>query len=168
MISRSAMFVAGYLASWTAVGLVAFGVLAAARTAGLDTLSDAQVARLVVAPVAFAGALYQATPLKRACLRHCRGPLSFFMEHWRQGPRGALTMGARHGAYCVGCCWMLMAIMFVVGIMSLAWMLILTAVMLTEKLPAVGERFGRAVGGIAIVAGILFIAVAYLQRLAIS
>ena len=146
MISRSAMFVAGYLASWTAVGLVAFGVLAAARTAGLDTLSDAQVARLVVAPVAFAGALYQATPLKRACLRHCRGPLSFFMEHWRQGPRGALTMGARHGAYCVGCCWMLMLVLLALGVMSITWMVVVSLAIAVEKLAPM--RWPRLASGL--------------------
>lgn len=145
-ISHSVMFVAGYLASWTAVGLVAFGVLAAARTAGLDTMSDVEVARLVVAPAALAGALYQATPFKRACLRHCRGPLSFFMEHWRQGPRGALTMGARHGAYCVGCCWMLMLVLLALGVMSITWMVVVSLAIAVEKLAP--TRWTRLASGL--------------------
>src|SRR5205823_1935216 len=99
-LGRSAAFVAGYVGSWTAFGLGAFGLLAIARVAGLDSLSGVELARYVVAPVAFAAALYQVVPVKQACLSHCRGPLSFFLEHWRDGARGAVVMGSRHGAYC--------------------------------------------------------------------
>ena len=133
-VGRSAAFVAGYLASWSAFGLVAFALLAVARVAGLDALSDDELARYVVAPVALAGAVYQVVPFKQACLRHCRGPLSFFMQHWREGSRGALVMGARHGGYCVGCCWMLMLVLLAVGVMSVTWMAVVALAIAAEKL----------------------------------
>ena len=130
----SAAFVGGYLASWTAYGLVAFGVLEIASRAGLGGLSDEELARYVVAPVALAAALYQLAPLKQACLRHCRGPFSFLLAHWRDGLRGAVRMGAIHGGYCVGCCWMLMLVLLAVGLMSIAWMAVVSIAIAVEKL----------------------------------
>jgi predicted metal-binding membrane protein len=132
--ARSSAFVAGYIGSWTAFGLAAFGLLALARAAGLDTLTSLELARYVVAPVALAAALYQVAPFKQMCLRHCRGPLSFFMEQWRDGARGAFTMGARHGAYCVGCCWMLMLVLLALGAMSVTWMAVVSVAIAVEKL----------------------------------
>lgn len=148
----SAMFVAGYLASWAAFGLLAFGLLAIGRAVGLDSLPAAELSRYVVGPVCLAGALYQLVPLKQACLRHCRGPLSFFLEHWRDGTRGALVMGARHGVYCVGCCWMLMLVLLALGVMSIAWMVVVSFAIAVEKLvPATWARFasGLVVVGLA-------------------
>lgn len=130
----SAAFVAGYLASWTAYGLLAFGVLEIASRAGLGGLSDERLARYVVAPVALAAALYQLAPLKQACLRHCRGPFSFLLAHWRDGLNGAVRMGTIHGAYCVGCCWMLMLVLLSLGLMSITWMAIVSAAIAVEKL----------------------------------
>jgi predicted metal-binding membrane protein len=154
-VGRSATFVAGYLASWTAFGLVAFGLLVVARVAGLDRLSDDELARYVVAPVAFAGALYQVVPFKQVCLRHCRGPLSFFMQHWREGARGALVMGARHGGYCVGCCWMLMLVLLALGVMSVTWMAVVALAIAVEKLaPA---RWARPASGL-LAAGLVALA----------
>ena len=141
----SAMFVAGYLASWAAFGLLAFGLLAIGRAVGLDSLPAAELSRYVVGPVCLAGALYQLVPLKQACLRHCSGPLSFFLEHWRDGTRGALVMGARHGGYCVGCCWMLMLVLLALGVMSIAWMVVVSFAIAVEKLvPAPWARFASA------------------------
>ena len=133
-LARSATFVAGYIGSWAAFGLAAFGLLAFARATGLEMVSSPQLARYVVAPVALAAALYQVAPFKRVCLRHCRGPLAFFMGHWRDGARGALAMGARHGAYCVGCCWMLMLVLLALGAMSVAWMAVVSIAIAVEKL----------------------------------
>jgi predicted metal-binding membrane protein len=148
-LGRAATFVAGYLGSWTAFGLLAFGLLAAARTAGLDTLSGAELGRYLVAPVALAGALYQVAPFKQACLRQCRGPLSFFVEHWRDGARGAFLMGARHGGYCAGCCWMLMLVLLAIGVMSVTWMVVVSVAIAVEKLaPASWAR--RASGLLAV------------------
>src|SRR5207248_5978406 len=145
-LARSATFVAGYVGSWTAFGLGAFGLFAVARAAGLDTLSHGELSRYVVAPVALAGALYQVVPFKQACLRQCRGPLSFFLEHWRDGARGAFAMGARHGTYCVGCCWMLMVVLLALGVMSVAWMAVVSVAIAIEKLaPA---RWARPASGL--------------------
>jgi predicted metal-binding membrane protein len=160
-LARSAAFVSGYLGSWTAFGLGAFGLLAVARTAGLGTLSNAQLARYVVAPVALAGALYQVAPFKQACLRHCRGPLSFFLEHWREGTRGALLMGARHGAYCVGCCWMLMVVLLALGVMSVTWMAVLAIAIAVEKLAPSG--WARVATGL-LTAGLAALALVALAR----
>jgi predicted metal-binding membrane protein len=138
---RSLAFVAGYIGSWAAFGLAVFGLLALARAAGLDTLSGVELSRYVVAPVALAGALYQLAPFKQVCLRHCRGPLSFFMGYWRDGVRGAVAMGARHGAYCVGCCWMLMLVLLALGVMSVTWMAGVSIAIAVEKLtPAAWAR----------------------------
>lgn len=130
----SAVFVGGYLASWTVYGLVAFGALEIASRSGLGGLSDADLARYVVAPVALAAALYQIAPFKQACLRHCRGPFSFLLAHWRDGLRGAARMGAIHGGYCVGCCWMLMLVLLALGVMSITWMAVVSVAIAVEKL----------------------------------
>jgi predicted metal-binding membrane protein len=143
-LARSVSFVGGYLGSWTVFGLGAFGLLAFVRAAGLDGLSDLQLARYVVAPVVLAGAVYQFAPFKQACLRHCRGPLSFFLGHWREGVHGAFVMGARHGGYCVGCCWMLMLVLLALGVMSITWMAVVSVAIAVEKLaPAGWARFAN-------------------------
>jgi predicted metal-binding membrane protein len=159
-LACSAAFVAGYLGSWTAFGLGAFGLLAFARTAGLDALSGVELARYVVAPVALAAALYQVAPFKQACLSHCRGPLSFFLEHWRDGARGALVMGARHGAYCVGCCWMLMLVLLALGVMSVTWMVVVSVAIAVEKLAPAGwarRASGLLTAGLAVLALVAFV-----------
>ena len=79
-------------------------------------------------------AAYQAVPFKQTCLKHCRGPLSFFMQHWRDGTGGALRMGTRHGAYCVGCCWLLMLVLLALGVMSITWMAFVGVLIAGEKL----------------------------------
>jgi len=142
------VFAAGYLLVWSAVGaavyaLVQLGSDVATRLGAADRDRWAPVAlgaTLVVAGV------YQATPLKRVCLRHCQSPLGFVMQHWRDGRLGALRMGVRHGGYCLGCCWALFAVLVAAGVMSLAWMLLLTLVVFAEKMLPRGERIGLAVG----------------------
>jgi predicted metal-binding membrane protein len=121
-------------------------VLAVARSAGLDTLSDDELARYGVAPTALAAAAYQLAPLKQVCLKHCRGPLSFFLQHWRDGIRGALTMGTRHGTYCVGCCWLLMLVLLVLGVMSITWMAVVSIAIAIEKLTPL--RWARLASGV--------------------
>jgi predicted metal-binding membrane protein len=127
------MFVAGYLAVWTAFGLVAYGVyrLAGALDAGILGWDRGGA---YVAGLAVAGAgLYELTPLKELCLRHCRSPLHFVLGGWRSGRIGALRMGGEHGVYCVGCCWGLMVILFALGVMSLLWMAVVAAVIFGQK-----------------------------------
>jgi predicted metal-binding membrane protein len=158
---RSAAFVAGYVGAWTLFGLAAFGLLAAARAAGLDTVSSTELSRYAVAPVAFAGALYQLAPVKQVCLRNCRGPLSFFLGHWREGTPGALAMGARHGSYCVGCCWMLMLVLLALGVMSVTWMAVVSVAIAVEKLaPAAWGRLASAL----LTAGLVALAVVAAAR----
>ena len=158
---RSAAFVGGYLAAWTAFGLVAFGLLAIARASGLDTLSDTELARYGVAPIALAAAVYQVVPVKQVCLKHCRGPLSFFMEHWRDGIRGALTMGVRHGAYCVGCCWLLMLVLLALGVMSITWMAVVSVAIAVEKLTPL--RWARLASSL-LTAGLVGLAIVALAK----
>ena len=160
-LGRSAAFVSGYLGSWTLFGLAAFGVLALARSAGLDTLSNAELARYGVAPTALAAAVYQAVPLKRVCLKHCRGPLSFFIQHWRDGIQGALAMGLRSGAYCVGCCWLLMGVLLAIGVMSITWMAAISVAIAVEKLAPL--RWSVAVSGV-LTGGLVALAVVALAK----
>lgn len=130
----TALFVAGYLLTWTAAGLAAYGLFAATRSLSIDALSWDQAGRYVAGGVIVAAAVYQLTPLKYACLRRCRGPLTFLIESWREGSIGALRMGVAHGAWCLGCCWVLMAALFALGVMSVGWMVLIAALIALEKL----------------------------------
>jgi predicted metal-binding membrane protein len=129
--------------------------------AGSDlTTSLASVERSKWAPLALGATLvmsglYQLTPMKRACLNHCRSPLAFVAEHWRAGRVGALAMGLRHGAYCLGCCWALFAVMVAAGVMSLAWMLLLTLIVFVEKVLPQGRRAAAATGIVLTALGIV-------------
>jgi predicted metal-binding membrane protein len=147
-------FVAGYLIAWTAYGIVAYGLFRLVR--GLDPSFlawDRAGPEVAGAAIALAG-VYQATPLKRTCLRHCRTPLSFVMHRWRQGIRGAALMGVEHGAWCIGCCWTLMVVLFAVGVMSITWMIVVAAIVLAEKLLPVGERVATALAVVLVAFGI--------------
>jgi predicted metal-binding membrane protein len=130
---RGTAFVSGYLLSWALYGALAFSVVAVVRHS-LSGLSDPDLARYVVAPIALVGAVYQAAPLKRFCLDHCRAPMFWLMEHWREGVRGSLMMGVQHGGFCVGCCWLLMALMVAAGAMSITWMALIAIAIALEKL----------------------------------
>jgi predicted metal-binding membrane protein len=128
------LFVGGYLITWTAFGLLAYGLFVGVRALQIGALRWHEGGRYVAAGVLLAAAAYQLTPAKDACLRRCRGPLSFVLEHWRDGPVGAVRMGIVHGAWCVGCCWGLMAGLFALGAMSIPWMIVIAAVITAEKL----------------------------------
>jgi predicted metal-binding membrane protein len=147
-------FVAGYLAAWTAYGLAAYGVYRVVAVADLGFLSwDEQGPYVAGAAIVLAG-LYQLTPLKAKCLKHCRSPLQFVLHDWREGPLGALRMGAEHGAYCVGCCWGLMLILFALGVMSLTWMGVLAGVIFAEKAIPGGWRLTRPLAVAFVVLGV--------------
>lgn len=136
-------FLAGYLVVWAAFGLAAFGVDALVRAADPAFLAwDRQGPLVTGAAVAVAG-LYELTPLKLRCLRHCRTPLHFLIGHWRDGRGGALRMGVVHGGWCVGCCWALMLALLAVGVMSVVWMVVVAAVIFVEKAVPFGERATR-------------------------
>jgi predicted metal-binding membrane protein len=138
------IFIAGYLAVWTAYGIVAYAAYRVVDGFDMGLLAwDRGGPYVVGSAVALAG-LYQLTPLKRLCLRHCRGPLDFIFGGWRGGRYGALRMGGEHGLYCVGCCWGLFLILFAVGVMSLFWMAVIAAVIFVEKVVPYGERLSRS------------------------
>jgi predicted metal-binding membrane protein len=122
---------------------VAYGVYRLLAAADLRFLAwDEQGPDIAGATVVLAG-VYQLTPLKAKCLKHCRSPLEFVLEGWREGPSGALRMGVEHGAFCVGCCWGLMLILFALGAMSLVWMAVLAGVIFAEKSIPGGWRLTR-------------------------
>jgi predicted metal-binding membrane protein len=142
------IFVAGYLFVWSAVGAVVYVLVQFGAEASryLGSVDRATWGPLVLGTTLVAAGLYQFTPLKRVCLRHCRSPLAFVALHWRDGPLGAVQMGIWHGAYCLGCCWALFAILVVAGIMSLAWMLLLTLVVFAEKVFPHGRPVSATIG----------------------
>jgi predicted metal-binding membrane protein len=131
---QPSVFAAGYLVAWGAVGALAFGVAVAGRAVIGDVLAWDRAGRWVAGVTLLAAAVYELTPLKDVCLGKCRSPLGFLLGAWRDGPRGALRMGAAHGAWCVGCCWALMASLFALGVMSIAWMALVAGLIAAEKL----------------------------------
>ena len=142
----SGVFALGYVVTWAAFSLAAVTLqLALENAALLSPMLHTTHAALAGALLIAAG-VYQWTPLKHACLRHCRSPLDFVLTHWREGTRGAFEMGLRHGIYCVGCCWVLMLLLFVVGVMNLAWIAGLAIFVLVEKLAPAGHWLGRGAG----------------------
>jgi predicted metal-binding membrane protein len=128
------LFVSGYLVTWTAAGLVAYAVLEAARSVSIDAFSWDRGGPYLAGAVIVAAAAYQLTPLKNVCLSKCRSPLMFVLTSWQPGRLGALRMGIEHGAWCVGCCWMLMAALFALGVMSVGWMVFIAGLIAVEKL----------------------------------
>jgi predicted metal-binding membrane protein len=129
------LLASGYLLVWAIAGAITWALIHAGIEIG-DRLGAGD--RETIAPVALGATLivagiYQLTPLKRTCLRQCQSPVGFLMSHWRSGMVGALRMGFAHGLYCLGCCWALFAVLVAAGVMSLAWMLLLTLIVFAEK-----------------------------------
>jgi predicted metal-binding membrane protein len=142
---QTPFFVAGYLLTWTAAGLFAYGLFIAGRAVAGDALAWDRAGRYVAAGVLVVAAVYQLTPLKDRCLSRCRGPLRFVLESWREGRLGAVRMGIGQGAWCVGCCWALMASLFALGVMSVAWMAFVAALIALEKLAPWRVAANRAI-----------------------
>jgi predicted metal-binding membrane protein len=128
------VFVVGYLLTWTAFGLVAHGLYVGVRSLSIPALSWHRGGPYLAGGVLIAAAIYQLTPVKDTCLSRCRAPLDFVLGHWHEGSLGALRMGIVHGAWCVGCCWGLMAALFALGVMSLTWMVAIAGLIALEKL----------------------------------
>ncbi len=128
------LFVAGYLLAWTAAGLLGYAIYQLGREVTGDVFSWDNAGPYLAGGILIAAAVYQLTPLKDVCLRHCRSPFAFLMHHWRPGAFGSLRMGVVHGGWCVGCCWALMAALFALGLMSLGWMALIAALIAAEKL----------------------------------
>jgi predicted metal-binding membrane protein len=130
----TAAFVLGYLTTWAAAGALGYAIFEAARSLSIEALSWTAGGPYLAGGVIAAAAVYQLTPLKDVCLRKCRNPFIFLMTAWRPGRLGALRMGLEHGGWCVGCCWMLMAALFALGVMSVGWMVFVAALIAVEKL----------------------------------
>jgi predicted metal-binding membrane protein len=154
----TAVFVAGYLLAWGAFSLAATAAQWALEHAALLSPDLRLSSPLAGGLVFVAAGLYQLTPLKHACLRRCRSPLAFVLEHWHDGTPGALRMGAVHGAYCLGCCALLMALLFIGGVMNLLWAAAIAVWVLLEKALPRGEALARTAGIAAIASGVWMIA----------
>jgi predicted metal-binding membrane protein len=155
------LFVAGYIAAWTAFGVAAYSLLELGRALSIDALAWDEAGPYVAGGVLLAAAVYQLTPAKDVCLRKCRGPIDFVLGYWKPGLGGALRMGVEHGAWCVGCCWALMAALFALGVMSVGWMAFVAALIAVEKLlpwKAIANR------GVAIVLAVLALGVAFVPE----
>jgi len=150
----TALFVAGYLFAWGAFSLAATAAQWALERAALMTGMMRTSSPLLGALLFVAAGVYQLTPLKRACLHRCRTPLAFVLEHWRDGAAGALHMGAAHGRFCLGCCALLMALLFVGGVMNLLWVAAIAVFVLIEKVLPAGERVARVAGVLSIAFGV--------------
>jgi predicted metal-binding membrane protein len=148
------VFLGGYLLSWTAFGLAAYGLVELVRSLSIDALSWDRGGPYLAGGVIVASAVYQLTPLKDVCLSKCRDPLSFVLGYWRKGVGGALRMGVEHGAYCVGCCWALMAALFALGVMSVGWMVFVAALIATEKLLPCKALANRGIALLLVVLGL--------------
>jgi predicted metal-binding membrane protein len=128
------IFSAGYLLTWAAAGVLAFAIADLGHAALGTRVSWDSGGRWVAGGILVVAAVYELTPFKDVCLGKCRSPLGFLLGSWRSGATGALQMGVRHGAWCVGCCWALMAALFALGVMSIAWTAFVAALIAVEKL----------------------------------
>ena len=157
----TSVFALGYLAAWGGFSLVAVMLQWAFERTHLlsSTLAGANV--ILAGLLLLAAGVYQLTPLKHACLRRCRSPLAFLVTHWRRGPRGALRVGLAHGAYCVGCCWSLMGLLFFGGVMNLYWIVGLALFVFFEKIFPAGHWLGQITGVVLSVWGVVTLAFAF-------
>jgi predicted metal-binding membrane protein len=157
---RPWLFAGGYLLTWAAAGLVAYAVGVTATTLLGDTLAWHRAGRGLAGTTLIVAAIYQMTPLKDVCLGKCRSPLGVLLGSWREGHAGAVRMGAKNGAWCVGCCWALMASLFALGVMSVAWMAFVAGIIAVEKtVPWRRRVITYATSAVLLVLGILVLAV---------
>ncbi len=154
------IFTLGYVAAWATFSVVAMALQWGFERTGI--LSPMLVGNNVIfgGVLLLAAGVYQLTPIKHACLRHCRSPLAFLGAHWRQGARGALHMGFVHGVFCVGCCWFLMGLLFFGGVMNLYWITGLALFVLFEKTVPAGHWAGYVTGVVLLIWGAKILAVA--------
>ncbi len=146
------VFVAGYIVTWTLFSIAA--TLIQSYLEHLALLSPMMVGNSVLLGglILVAAGVYQMTPAKDVCLTHCRTPFAFVAAHWRPGMGGAFRMGFHHGLFCVGCCWVLMALLFVGGVMNLLWVAAIAGFILLEKIAPLGARLGRVISGLGLMA----------------
>ncbi len=156
----TSVFLLGYLVVWAA-----FSVLATIAQWGLHAVSLLSPMMVSTSPVLggillLTAGIYQWTPLKHACLSKCRSPLGFVLNEWREGRWGAFVMGLKHGGYCTGCCWSLMALLFVAGVMNLLWVAAIAGFILLEKVAPAGQRMGQAAGVLMVAGGVVLLGLA--------
>ena len=147
-------FVAGYISIWTAFSLGATALQWGLERAALLSPMMAGTSALFGGSILIAAGLYQLSPAKHRCLEHCRTPIAFLSRRWRNGASGAWVMGLEHGAFCLGCCWVLMALLFVGGVMNLLWVAALTIFVLAEKALPFGRGLGRVSAALLVLAGL--------------
>jgi predicted metal-binding membrane protein len=152
------LFTSGYLLAWTSVGVLAFAVATAGGRISGDVLAWDRAGRWVAGTTLIVAAVYELTPLKDVCLGKCRSPLGFLLGSWRDGRSGALQMGARHGAWCIGCCWALMASLFALGVMSVVWMAVVAGLIAFEKVVPFRPAATYVTAVILLVLGVLVLA----------
>lgn len=157
-----ALFALGYLAVWSLFSVAAVALQYLLERAALLSPMMESTSIVLAGGTLIAAGVYQWTPVKSACLAHCQSPLDFVLAHWRSGRLGALRMGIRHGAYCVGCCWALMLLLFVGGVMNLAWIVGLAVYVLVEKLTPAGHWISRATGVVFVAWGVATLLAPYL------
>ena len=148
------IFGLAYLVVWAAFSLVAVVLQASFQHWAWLSPTLMSTSTILGGLILLAAGIYQLTPIKQACLKHCRSPLQFVMSHWRKGRRGAFRMGVEHGAYCVGCCWFLMGLLFFGGVMNLYWIIGLAVFVFIEKTIPAGHWFSYCVGVVLIICGI--------------
>ncbi len=156
--AASLIFVSGYLLAWTAAGVLAFAVSDLGGSLLGSELAWDRGGRWLAGGILVVAAVYELTPLKDVCLGKCRSPLGFLFGAWRDGLSGALQMGVKHGGWCIGCCWALMAALFALGVMSLAWMAFVAALIAAEKTLSWGRAVTYGTAAILLLLGVLLIA----------
>jgi len=153
-VAPAMIFVSGYVAMWTLFSIGATLAQWALDQAALLSPMMVSNSPWLGATLLVAAGLYQMTPAKDTCLKHCKSPMHFISEHWRPGWGGAFRMGFDHGAFCLGCCWALMGLLFVGGVMNLLWIAGITLFVLAEKVLPLGLKGGRVAGVLMVVAGL--------------
>lgn len=146
-------FIGGYLLVWTMFSAAAAATQTGLHRAAFLTPDMASGSAVLGGAILLMAGFYQWLPIKNRCLTHCQSPLGFITQHWREGALSGFTMGTRHGAFCVGCCWALMALLFVVGVMNLVWVATIAAFVLVEKLTPQVPHLGRVAGVLLILWG---------------
>jgi len=157
IVAATAWFVAGYLSIWTGFSLAATGAQWALDQAALLSPMLVATSPLLGALLLGTAGAFQLSPAKDACLDHCRSPAEFFAQNWRPGPFGAFRMGALHGAYCLGCCWALMGLLFVGGAMNLLWIAVITGFVLLEKALPAGRITSKIAGAAMLACGLAMV-----------
>ena len=152
------IFLAGYLIVWAGFSMSATALQWGLQRSGLMAMDMKSNNHLLGGSILIAAGLYQFTSIKGACLQHCQNPVLFLSSHWRPGAAGAFQMGLRHGAYCLGCCWFLMALLFFGGIMNILWIASIAIYIALEKLLPRNEWFSRTAGSILALTGVLVLA----------